>query len=111
MLTSKEVRNIKRVCAVCGDCCKTNVRYLYRRDSDGLLFNMCAACREDGKPENAADLNPDIPNVVWKHEIEEHPTYRDCAKWGTCVNGENSRHPNYVSLPMVQYHRNCRRLG
>ena len=33
-------------CSVCGDRCPTNVRLKWRRDRDGLVFNICLACAE-----------------------------------------------------------------
>ena len=39
----------KKVCAVCGDNCQTNVKLTWRRDSDGNYYSICCACAEADK--------------------------------------------------------------
>ena len=39
----------KKVCAVCGDNCQTNVKLTWRRDSDGNCYSICCACAEADK--------------------------------------------------------------
>jgi hypothetical protein len=39
---------MKKKCANCGDTSQTNVRTLFRRNSDGTIFNICLRCAEEG---------------------------------------------------------------
>lgn len=36
----------RRCCAVCGDTCQTNVKLVWKRHRDGLLFDICLLCAE-----------------------------------------------------------------
>ena len=39
----------KKICAVCGDACQTNIRLTWKRDSDGNCYSICCACAEADK--------------------------------------------------------------
>lgn len=39
----------RRRCACCGDTCQNNVRLLWKRESDGVIFYVCLACAENDK--------------------------------------------------------------
>lgn len=47
----------KRQCAVCGDTCATNVRFKWRRLSDGKVFNICAMCAEEKGKVNETSVD------------------------------------------------------
>ena len=38
----------KKMCAVCGDITQLNVRKKWKRDRDGIVFNVCMYCAEQG---------------------------------------------------------------
>ena len=41
--------NKSKICAVCGDDCKNNVRLKWKRKKDGKTFNVCCLCAEGGR--------------------------------------------------------------
>ena len=54
----------RRRCAVCGDTCITNVRLVWKRDSDDKLFNVCCACAEAGKVNSVSVDNYTTEDTV-----------------------------------------------
>ena len=44
----------KKQCAVCGDKTQSNVILKWKRDSDGIVFHVCAKCAELGKVNSSS---------------------------------------------------------
>lgn len=49
-------KGLKKMCAVCGDICETNVIYKFHRFRDNKLFHVCAYCRETNAFKDAEEL-------------------------------------------------------
>lgn len=58
-------------CAICGDLVQSNVKLLWKRDSDDTVFHVCLMCAESGK------VNKDS---VKKQSMKTYTTYLEEAK-------------------------------
>lgn len=58
-MVDAKTRNPIRRCAVCGDTHQSNVKLVWRRYRDGLLFDICLRCAE-------------IPNRVNENSVDNY---------------------------------------
>lgn len=61
---------IRPKCACCGDITSINVRMCWKRDRDGLLFDICLLCAEGGK------VNPESVNAYGPSAIQDIEEYK-----------------------------------
>jgi hypothetical protein len=63
-MANRNLLSIRPKCACCGDTTSINVRLCWKRDSDGLLFDICLLCAETPGKVNAESVNAYGPSAV-----------------------------------------------
>lgn len=60
--------NYIKKCALCGDTTEANVKCMWKRDSDQIIFHVCLACREEGV------INADIVTMYRENGVSTYTT-------------------------------------
>ena len=75
----------KKICAVCGDDCKNNVKLKWKRKKDNKTFNVCCLCAEGGKVneksvDNFGYCTEATATATTEQRIDRNAHFRGYAK-------------------------------